>query len=86
VYWWHTDRKRSLLQDGRYNLALIKPHKIVKEISMRELTTDELEKVSGGASATEYIILLTQPETETFTSQVLKTRHDTAKNSIGNIR
>lgn len=51
---------------------------------MRELTTGELEKVSGGASATEYIILLTQPET--FTSQVLKTRHDTAKNSIGNIR
>lgn len=53
---------------------------------MRELTTGELEKVSGGASATEYIILLMQPETETFTNQVLKTRHDTAKNSIGNIR
>ena len=51
---------------------------------MRELTTSELEKVSGGATATEYIILLAQPKA--LTSQTPRTRNDTVKNSIGNIR
>lgn len=50
---------------------------------MRELTVDETDCVSGGASATEYIILLPQPRA---VSQPPKTQHDTAKNSIGNIR
>jgi bacteriocin-like protein len=40
-----------------------------------ELTDEELDKVSGGQGA-EF----------TSVSNVLKTRHDTAKNSISNIR
>lgn len=51
---------------------------------MRELTVYETNCVSGGASATEYIILFSQSEAST--NQALKTQTDTAKNSIGNIR
>jgi len=40
-----------------------------------ELTDEQLDKVSGGQGA-EF----------TSVSNVLKTRHDTAKNSIGNVR
>lgn len=58
---------------------------------MRELNETELEAVSGGATTTEYAILLQQaslPDTtgDATTSSVLKTKHDTAKNAIGNIR
>lgn len=57
---------------------------------MRELNESELKAVSGGATTTEYAILLAQPITDVTadasTNSVLKTRHDTAKNSIGNIR
>jgi bacteriocin-like protein len=42
----------------------------LQEFCMRELTIAELKAVSGGASDTN----------------VLKTKHDTAKNSVGNIR
>lgn len=57
---------------------------------MRELNETELEAVSGGATTTEYAILFAQPATDVTadasTNSVLKTKHDTAKNAIGNIR
>ncbi len=58
---------------------------------MRELNETELETVSGGATTTEYAILFQQTSSpdinvDTTTSSVLKTKHDTAKNAIGNIR
>lgn len=57
---------------------------------MRELNETELEAVSGGATTTEYAILLAQPASDstadTAATSVLKTRHETAKNAIGNIR
>ncbi len=58
---------------------------------MRELHESELKAVSGGATTTEYAILLrqtiaTDAVAEASTSPVLKTKHDTAKNSVGNIR
>lgn len=58
---------------------------------MRELNESELKAVSGGATTNEYAILL-QPASPTDISidaainPALKTKHDTAKNSIGNIR
>lgn len=58
---------------------------------MRELNEIELKAVSGGATVTEYAILLNKPvvvdvTTEVTVNNVLKTKHDTAKNAIGNIR
>lgn len=57
---------------------------------MRELNETELEAISGGATTTEYAILLAQPASDSTAdaaaTSVLKTRHDTAKNAIGNIR
>lgn len=58
---------------------------------MRELNESELEAVSGGATTTEYAILLRQASPteitiDAATNSVLKTKHDTAKNSVGNIR
>lgn len=57
---------------------------------MRELNETELKAVSGGATTTEYAILLVQPVTDVTadasSNSVLKTKHDTAKNAIGNIR
>lgn len=59
---------------------------------MRELNETELTAVSGGASVIEYAILIPlkqsspDPTADAATSPVLKTKHDTAKNSISNIR
>ena len=57
---------------------------------MRELNETELKVVSGGAGTIEYAILLAQPVTDATadasTNSVLKTKHDTTKNAIGNIR
>lgn len=50
---------------------------------MRELTLTETKQVSGGATATEYIILLRE---SSATSQVPRAQHDMPKTIIGNIR
>ena len=55
-----------------------KPKSENQEAPPQELTPEEAEQVGGGQTATR--------ENQVFTSvsNVLKTRHDTVKNSIGN--
>jgi bacteriocin-like protein len=44
----------------------------------KQLTEEDLEQVTGGATVQE------EATQSNFVSNVLKTRHDTAKNSIAN--
>jgi hypothetical protein len=53
-----------------------------------ELEAAELEKVSGGTGGgtNELVLEDTPGGQDTTASNVLKTRHDTVKNSINNVR